>query len=87
MRGNLNPLEVAAADDRAKKVEQILADLEQSGRGVHKALGQLSTGVPQGNELHMLIIVQGRLNAAMFELSSLEIPPAAMEEPAPKIVI
>lgn len=87
MQGNLDPLQVAAADDRAKKMEAVLADLNQAGRGLSKAYGQLAAGVPQGNELHYLIIVQGRINAAMFELSSLAIPPAAPEEPGPKLVL
>jgi hypothetical protein len=81
VQGNLSAIDAAAADDRATRVMLILKDLDQAGRGIKKVFDQLATGVPQGNELHYLIIVQGMVNSAAFELSDLAIPPAAPEAP------
>lgn len=87
MQGNLDPVQAKAADDRAAKVESIMKDLEQAGRGLSKVFGQVATGVPQGNEVHYLIIVQGRINAAMHDLSELAVPAAAPEGSAPQIAL
>lgn len=85
--GNMTVVDAALADERAGKVEAALHMIEQAGRGLVKVRNQLGTGVPQGNELHYLIAVQGYVNEAAFTLSELAIPPASPEEQGPKIVI
>lgn len=80
-------LEVAAADERAGKVQMALEAIDQAGRGLLRVKGQLLSGVPRGNELHYLIIVQGYVNEAAFAISELDIPPAPAENQGPKIVI
>lgn len=87
MRGNLSAVETAIADERAGIVERALKSIEQAGRGLVKVRNQLGAGVPQGNELHYLIVVQGYVNEAAFALSELATPPASPENEGPKIVL
>ena len=79
-------LQTAAADARAENVQLAAEALEQAGRGIHKVFGQLMTGVPRGNEVHSLIIVQGYINEATFALSTLATEAAPMEAEGPKLV-
>jgi hypothetical protein len=79
-------LHAAAADERATKVIAAADAIEQAGRGLYKVGVQLATGVPQGNEVHYLIAIQGYINEAAFLLSELAIPPAAPENEAPKLI-
>ncbi len=79
-------LQAAAADARAENVQLAAEALEQAGRGVAKVFAQLLTGVPRGNELHMLVIVQGYVNEAAFALSTLALAAAPMEAQTPQIV-
>lgn len=75
------------ADQRAGAVAAVLNAIEQAGRGLVKVRNQLGTGVPQGNEVHYLIAVQGYVNEAAFILSTLAIPPAAPEAEGKKLVL
>jgi hypothetical protein len=78
----------AAADERATKVLAAADAIEQAGRGLYKVGTKLAAGVPQGNEVHYLIAIQGYINEATFILSELAIPPAAPDEPAgPGIIV
>lgn len=80
-------LHAASADARAEKVLAVAAAVEQAGRGLYKVGSQLATGVPQGNELHYLIAVQGYINEAAFLLSELNLPPVAPDSEPPRLVI
>lgn len=87
MQGNLDPLQTAAADKRARSVETILGNLEQAGRGILKASRQLAAGVPQGNEMIYLSAAAAYLADAVFELVQLDIPVKAPETEGPKIAL
>jgi hypothetical protein len=85
--GGIAAIEAAAADELAEKVEVAIKAVEQAGRGLVKVRNQLGAGVPQGNEVHYLIVVQGYVNEAAFALSEAAVPAAAPETQGPKLVI
>lgn len=85
--GGVAAIEAAAADQLAEKVEVAIKAIEQAGRGLVKVRNQLGAGVPQGNELHYLIAVQGYVNEAAFAMSEAAIPAASPESEGPKLVI
>lgn len=77
----------AAADKVAGNAQLASEALEQAGRGILKVARQLATGVPKGDELHYLIVVQGYVNEAAFALSVLATEAVAPETTAPKIEV